>query len=265
MTNKFIRIVIAVFTAAFLLVSCSAARKVVYLQDIQPNVSMLLQEVQSIRLQPGDKLSIIIHSRDKEIVQMFNLFDGTGYGGINGYGNGNHSLYTVDDRGYIDMPVLGPVKVGGMTRQELASSIKYRLLESKLVKDPTVTVEYANLGYYFLGEKAGRQTIDRDHVTLLEALSEAGDLPLSAMRDNILVLRTVDGVQTPYRVSLLNVQDLYSSPVYYLQQNDIIYIEPVLSKKNQASVNGNMFYTYGFWTSLASTVLSLVLLVLNVK
>ena len=234
--------------------SCASSKKVVYLQDIQPNVSMILQEAQAIRLQPGDKLSIVIHSRDKELVSIFNLFDGTGDG------NGNHSLYTVDDRGYIDMPVLGPVKAEGLTRQELANNIKYRLLDSRLIKEPTVVIEYADLGYYFLGELSGRYTIERDHVTLLEALSEAGDLPLTANRENILVLRTEKGVQTPYRVSLLKVEELYSSPVYYLQQNDIIYIEPILVKKNQANVHGSTFYTYSFWTSLATMVITLVML-----
>lgn len=254
-----LKLVRALLTAAVLsaLLSCGSSRKVVYLQDIQPNVSMLLQEVQSIRLQPGDKLNIVIHSRDRELVQIFNLFDGSGQG------NGNHSLYTIDDRGYIDMPVLGPIKVEGMTRQELAGAIKYRLLDSRLIKEPTVIVEYANLGYYFLGEISGRKSIERDHVTLLEALSEAGDLPLTATRDNILVLRTEKGVQTPYRVSLLNVEDLYSSPVYYLQQNDIIYIEPILTKRNQANVHGNTFYTYGFWTSMASMALSAVVWITN--
>lgn len=256
MRNRFLTRLLFCCTL-WLLTGCGAARKVIYLQDIQPNVSLMLQEVQAIKLQPGDKLSIVVHSRDPEIVRIFNLFDGTGEG------NGNLSLYTVDDRGYIDMPVLGPMRVEGMTRQDLAGMIKYRLLESKLVKEPTVIVEYANLSYYFLGEIAGRREITRDHVTLLEALSEAGDLPLSATRDNILVLRTENGVQTPYRVSLLNVQELYSSPVYYIQQNDIIYIEPILSKRTSANVNGNLFYTYGFWTSIASVVMSLILLLVK--
>lgn len=256
MKTNIMRILLAAAAACCVLTSCSSKR-VVYLQDIQPNVSLVLQQVQSIRLQPGDKINIIIHGRDREVVQIFNLMDGSGSGA------GRHLDYTVDDRGYIDMPILGPIKVEGMTRQDLANTIKYRLIESELVKSPTVVVEYANLGYYFMGEISGRKTIDRDHITLLEALSEAGDLPLTATRDNILVLRTENGVQTPYRVSLLNVQDLYSSPVYYIQQNDIIYIEPIMVKRNQASVNGNLFYTYGFWTSLASVIMSIVLLIVN--
>lgn len=254
MKNKFIRILLLIAIGGTLLSSCGSSRKVVYLQDIQENIPIILQETHSIRLQPGDKLSIVIHSRDKELVSIFNLFDGSGDG------NGNHSLYTIDDRGYIDMPVLGPMKVEGMTRQELANMVKYRLIESELVRNPTVVVEYGDLGYYFLGEMSGRKPIKRDNITLLEAISEAGDLPLTANRENILVLRTEKGVQTPYRVSLLNVEDLYSSPVYYLQQNDIIYIEPILVKRNQANVHGSTFYTYGFWTSLASMVISFILL-----
>lgn len=252
--NSLVRKLLVLSVAGFVLVGCAASQKVVYLQDIQANIPIILQEAKSIRLQPGDQLSIIIHSRDSEIVQIFNLLDGTGAG------NGNHSLYTVDERGFIDMPVLGPIKVEGLSRLELANLVKYRLIDSRMVRDPTVTVEYANMGYYFLGEKAGRQELTRDKVTLLEALSEAGDLPLTATRDNILVLRTENGKQTPYRVSLLSVEELYSSPVFYIQQNDIIYIEPILSKRGQANVHGNMLYTYGFWTSLASTVISLILL-----
>lgn len=251
LTNIFMVIVIG----CLLITSCSSSKKVVYLQDIQANVPMIVQKVQTIRLQPNDKLNIIIHGHDKELVQMFNLLDGTGQG------NGNHLLYTVDEKGYIDMPVLGPIKAEGLTRQELATTIKYRLIESELIRNPTVVVEYSNLGYYFLGEISGRKPIERDHVTLLEALSEAGDLPLTATRDNILVLRTEKGVQTPYRVSLLNVQDLYSSPVYYIQQNDIIYIEPILVKRNQTNIHGSTFYTYGFWTSMASFLMSLVMLI----
>lgn len=251
LTNIFTVIVIG----CLLITSCGSSKKVVYLQDIQANVPMIVQKVQTIRLQPNDKLNIIIHGHDKELVQMFNLLDGTGQG------NGNHLLYTIDEKGYIDMPVLGPIKAEGLTRQELATTIKYRLIESELIRNPTVVVEYSNLGYYFLGEISGRKPIERDHVTLLEALSEAGDLPLTATRDNILVLRTEKGIQTPYRVSLLNVQDLYSSPVYYIQQNDIIYIEPILVKRNQANIHGSTFYTYGFWTSMASFLMSLVMLI----
>lgn len=247
-------IVILLIAILLGLSSCSNNKKVVYLQDIVPNVTMMVQEPKSIKLIPGDKLSIIVHGRDKALVEAFNLMDGTGEGA------GNHSVYTVDDRGYIDMPVLGPLKVEGLTRQELEQEIKYRLIESKLVKEPVVTVEYKNLGYYVLGEVGGngRHEITRDNVTLLEAIAEAGDIGIQGRRDNILVLRTENGKQTPYRVSLLDTQDLYSSPVYYVKQNDIIYVEPNSVKTSGSTANGSMFMTWGFWVSIASMLTTIV-------
>ncbi len=243
-----------------LLFSCSPAKQVTYLQDIQPNVTMALQEYKDIKLQSGDKISIIVHSRDNELVQMFNLANNTNGGTLGSY-NSNSSLYTVDESGKIDMPVLGLITANGLTRMELANLIKYRLLSSKLVRDPVVTVEYANLGYSVMGEvKApGRKEIDRDRITLLEGLAQAGDLTIQGRRDNILVLRTVDGKQTPYRVDLTQTGSLYSSPVYYLQQNDVIYVEPTGVKANESKLNANTTRTPAFWISTASFLMTLIL------
>lgn len=246
---------LGLIAAILLFSSCANKRNVVYLQDIQPFAPMMVQESKSIKLLPGDKLSIIIHSRDGEVAKAFNLLDGAGEGA------GNHSLYTVDDNGYIDMPVLGPIKVEGLTRQELEAAIKYRLLESRLIKEPVVTIEYSNLGYYLLGEvnSPGRKAIQRDNVTLLEAIAEAGDLSILGRRDNILVLRTENGKQTPYRVSLLETDALYSSPVYYVKQNDLIYVEPNSVKTSSSTANGSLFQTWGFWVSTLSMATTIVL------
>ena len=139
-------------------------------------------------------------------------------------GSEDYSLYTVDNEGNIDMPILGLIKAQGLTRIELSNLIKYKLLSGNLLRDPVVTVEYANLSFYVAGEvnDPGRKMIDRDRITLLEALSQAGDLTIQGKRDNILVLRTENGVQTPYRVDLTETNSLYSSPAFYLQQNDYI-------------------------------------------
>ena len=148
-----------------------------------------------------------------------------------------------------------------MTRQELESTVKYKLLESRLVKEPVVTVEYKDLGYTVLGEVGGpgRKQITRDNVTLLEAIAEAGDLTILGRRDNILVLRTENGKQTPYRVSLLETDDLYSSPVYYVKQNDVIYVEPNSVKTSASTANGSIFQTWGFWVSTLSMATTLVI------
>lgn len=245
-----------------ILSSCGSATKVVYLQDIQPNITVALQEAQDIKLRSGDKLNIIVHSRDQELVQMFNLVNNTNGGSG---ANGNYSLYTIDNTGKIDMPILGLMTVEGLTRIELANMIKYKLLAGNLVRDPIVTVEYANLGYSVLGEvnNPGRKEIERDRVTLLEALAEAGDLTIQGRRDNILVLRTEEGKQTPYRIDLTQTNSVYSSPVYYLQQNDMIYVEPNDVRANQSTLNANTTRTPSFWISSASFIMTLILFLTN--
>lgn len=245
--------------AMFILASCHTANKVTYLQNIQPDVMMAVQESQTIKLMPGDKISIVVHGRDQEIVKMFNLTENEN----NSTNENAHSLYTVDDNGMIDMPILGPISVAGQTRQDVANLVKYRLLSGKLVRDPTVTVEFANLCFSVLGEvnSPGRKTIDRDNVTLLEALAEAGDLTIQGKRENVLVLRTENGMQTPYRVDLTKTESVYASPVYYLKQNDLIYVEPTDVKAYQSTQNGNTLRTPTFWFSALSMIMTVVLFI----
>ena len=248
-----------VFSFLVTISSCSSSKKIIYLQDIQPGVEMRIQEVQPIRFEKGDQIKIVVHSRDGEVAKVFNILDNSGQG------NGAHSKYVVDENGYIDMPVLGRIKTAGLTREELTNEIKFRLLDSRMLKDPIVTIDYENVGFSVLGEvhSPGRKQITRDNITLLEGIAQAGDLTIDGKRDNILVLRTIDGRQIPYRVNLLDTRDLYSSPVYYLQQNDVIYVEPTEKKANTSSVNGNNFLTPGFWMSTASFAMSLLLLFLK--
>lgn len=255
----FIYHVFVLVTCVFILSGCATPTKVVYLQDVQPNVTVALQEAKEITLKPGDRLRIVVYSRDRELVQMFNL---NNFNMSTIDHNNQNSYYTVNKDGKIDMPVLGLISVEGLTRLEVADLIKFRLLSGKLVRDPTVTVEYAGISYFVMGEvgNPGRQLIDRDQITLLEALSQAGDLTIQGRRDNILVLRTEDGKQTPYRVDITQTESLYGSPVYYLQQNDLIYVEPNEMRANQSRLNANTLRTPSFWFSTSSFLLSIILL-----
>ncbi|MEY8686187.1 polysaccharide biosynthesis/export family protein [Bacteroides sp. AN502(2024)] len=243
----------------FLLSACGASHNIVYMQDIQPDVMVALQENKPITLQPGDKLRIVVHSRDNELAQMFNLNGGAqNLGGTN-----NASYYTIDKEGKIDMPILGLISAEGLSRMDLANLIKYRLVSGKLVRDPVVTVEFSNLSFYVLGEvnKPGRHLIDRDRVTLLEALAEAGDLSINGKRDNVLVLRTENDQQIPYRVDLRQASNIYASPVYYLKQNDMIYVEPTEVRANQSKLNANSARTPAFWFSIFSMLTSVILFI----
>ena len=180
-----------------LIVSCGPAKDIAYMQDLPDNAVLTLQENGELRLQPGDKLRIKVHSRDEEMVKMFNLSQTNSSGSI------EHDMYTVDPNGKIDLPVLGQLSVEGLTRLEVAQLIKYRLLAGSLLRDPIVTVEFPQMAYYVIGESGvGRHEFPADKLNIMEALSISGDLAISGKRTNILVLRTENGQQIPYRIDL---------------------------------------------------------------
>lgn len=256
-----------------LLSSCNASKNVVYFQDLTPGESEIaLASSPAIKIGPEDKISIIVSCRDPQLAMLFNLprvsmqidqavtssSSGSSTGGSQGV-----SGYTVDRNGEIDFPVLGKIKVAGMDREEIAAYIKSELLRQNLVKDPVVTVEYMNLCFSILGEvnQPGRFSIDRDHVTLLDALSMAGDLTINGNRKKVMVMRQENGKQRVYGVDLTSGEYVYTSPAYYLQQNDVVYIEPNDMKARQSTVNGNNVRSTAFWLSLASFLTTIAVLV----
>lgn len=257
-----------------LLSSCNASKEVVYFQDFTPGVSEVqMTSSPAIKVGPEDKISIIVSCRDPQIAMLFNLptvsmqfnqvsTTSSGSGSSTGQSQGV-SGYTVDSNGEIDFPVLGKLKVAGMDREEIAAFIKGELLRQNLVKDPVVTVEYMNLCVSILGEvnQPGRFSIDRDHVTLLDALSMAGDLTIYGNRKKVMVMRQEDGKQRVYGVDLTSGEYVYTSPAYYLRQNDVIYVEPNSMKARQSTVNGNNVRSTSFWLSLASFLTTIAVLV----
>ena len=174
-----IRYILFLLTVAFLLGSC-ATPKVAYFTDLKRGTAEQVLNPLEIRVRPEDKISILVNSKDPLLMNLFNLpiisrQIGTTSGTSNSQGI---SGYTINKDGDIDFPVLGHIHVAGMTREEIASYIKEELVSKNLVKDPVVTVEFMNLTVSVLGEVAnpGRFNIDKDKLTLLDALSMAGDL-----------------------------------------------------------------------------------------
>lgn len=251
--------------------SCSAPSRVTYFQDLRPGESeQKVIAATEIKVRPGDKLSIIVNSRDPQLTQLFNLpYVGQqiGQGSVTANATSGNSQgvsgYTVDEKGMIDFPVLGKIEIAGKNREEIAAFIKEELLAKNLVKDPVVTVEYMNLCISVLGEvaKPGRYSIDRDKVTVLDAISMAGDLTIYGKREKVLVLREEEGVQHVYGINLCSAEHLYTSPVYYLRQNDVVYVEPNNVRARQATVNGNNVRSTSFWISLASLLTTVAVLV----
>jgi len=252
------------FCLLFLLPACGAPEKVSYFQDLQRDLPLEVQQPQHLTLKPGDRLRITVFSRDRELSALFNLSNNGSYGGSSdGAANGQRLSYTVDPDGYVEVPTLGPVHVAGLSRLEIAAKVKQQLIETKLLLDPTVIVDYAGLCFTVLGEvgRKGRIEIPTDQITILEALALAGDLTIEGQRENVLVLRTEDGVQNAYTIDLTKTASIYESPVYYLQQNDLIYVEPNAKRRAQSDINATTFRSFGFWVSIPSLIISLATLI----
>ena len=258
--------ILRVSVAAALLSSC-ATPKIAYFQDIQPGTAEEVSNATEIRVRPEDKISILVNSKDPLLTDLFNLpIISRQIGMTTGTSNSQGlSGYTVNKEGDIDFPVLGHIHVSGMTREEIAAHIKHELISQDLVKDPVVTVEFMNLTVSVLGEVVhpGRFSIDKDRLTLLDAISMAGDLTVYGKRDNVLVQRDENGKKVLYKVNLNSGHDLYASPVYYLQQNDIVYVEPNSVRARQATVNGNNVRSASFWMSLASLLTTITVLIVK--
>lgn len=253
---------------AAILCSCSVAKQVPYFQDILSDSTLaIIPAPETITLQPQDKISILVNSRDPQLMTLFNLpvvQKNIGSTSVSSSGN-NLAGYTLDQNGNIDFPVLGKLHLAGMTREQAAEYIKGLLISENLVKDPVVTVEYMNLNVAILGEvnKPGRYSIDKDQLTILDALSMAGDLTIYGLREKVTVMRQNGDNQQIYEVNLTSAKDVFSSPVYYLQQNDIIYVEPNRMRANQATVNGNTVVSSSFWVSVTSLLVSVAVMITN--
>lgn len=256
-------------TLSFWISSCSTPKDVAYFQGIQNAevFTVAAANEKAIKVEPFDKLSIIVSSQNPALAQMFNLpvysnsyvnksstIGGADYRNYNvGYNEGIAG-FTVSAEGTIDYPLLGVIKVEGMTRNELAAFIKGEIMGKGLIKDPIVTVEFLNVGVSVLGEvtRPGRYDLNTDLITIVEALSLAGDLTIQGRRENVTVIRKEgDKVQT-YLVDLTNTNDMLNSPAYYLKQGDVVYVEPNNIRKRQTTNNGNNIMNVSFWLSVAS-------------
>ncbi|MDE7407896.1 MAG: polysaccharide biosynthesis/export family protein, partial [Muribaculaceae bacterium] len=222
--------IILLWTVALMaaLTSCNSSKKVLLMQDAEFNVPVEITNVNKIKVEPQDQISIVVSCKDPDIASLFNLITSQRliYPGsqITNSSSTQLSIYTVDAEGNIDFPVVGQVNVAGLTRTQIAKKIKDLLVSEDLVKDPVVTVEFYNLHFSVMGEvtRPGTYNIEQDRITLLEALSMAGDMTIYGKRDKVYVIREKEGKRTMYALDLRS-KDFMNSPVYYLQQNDVGY------------------------------------------
>lgn len=245
--------------------ACSTPKNVAYFQDVQSGSEITPAKQLDIRVRPGDKLAILVSTQEALLSSQFNLLQqqarvtsstsSSMYSGTNNSNDGRTSFYTVGPDGDITFPVLGKLHIAGMGRAEVAEYIEHELVSKELVKDPVVTVEFINTGVSIIGEVArpGRYDFNRDRLNIIDAIAMAGDLLPTGMRENISVMRTDEsGSQKVYKVDMTDMSSLAASPVFYLQQDDVVYVEPNDKKKRDATPSGNVALSPSFWVSIGS-------------
>lgn len=270
------RSILYLLLATCLLASCSTPKNVAYMQGMGNNevIEIVAKESMAIKVRPYDKLSIIVTCKDPALAQMFNMpvyannhVSRTSPNGVD-FRNYNVSYsegltgYTVSEKGTIDFPVLGVIKIEGMTRSELCGFIKGEIMGRGLIKDPQVNVEFLNVGVSLIGEvnRPGRYDLNADVISLVDAIALAGDLTIQGKRTNVKVMRkNGDKIET-YIVDLTDSKSLANSPAFYLAQGDIVYVEPNDVRKRQSTANGNNITNVSFWLSVASLLTSAAIL-----
>jgi polysaccharide export outer membrane protein len=241
-----------------LISSCVSRKDIAYFQFDEIDQKNVSNKYTTI-FKPDDLLLITVSSEDLKSSQPFNLpavVVSTTSSSV--VGQPQQIPYLVDSNGEIDFPVLGKIKVGGMSREETILFLKNKLDPDHL-RNPQINIRITNFKINISGDvlKPGTYTIPNERVTILDALSLAGDLNISARRDNILVIREEGNKRKEYRVDLRS-NKFHTSPVYYLQQNDNIYVEPNFARMQSASSNTSTTLFISI-TGLIITIVSLII------
>ena len=245
------------------LASCGSYKKLTYLQDMEVLTTYDVKEQPNVLIGVNDKLRIVVTCQEPTLAAPFNLSTGvfsvnpeTGES-VTKLSSEAESGYVVDKNGYIDFPVIGLVKAEGLTLEGLREDLIDKIIETKYIKDPIVLVEFMNFQFTVLGEaNPGNYNVPNGHINLLEALALAGDLKPSAKRDDVWVIRTENGQRMVYRVDMRS-KDLFESPAFNIQQNDIIYVKPLKSVKDADATKRSSVITTVI--SALSTVSSITL------
>jgi polysaccharide export outer membrane protein len=220
-------LVIAIFLAFS---SCTPSKNIAYLQNIQDTSFKTSLGVVEAPIQSNDILSISISSLDAEASSVFNKSTAKSTTAAAGGGQ-SAAEYLVNTEGNIQIPILGVIKAAGLTKTELKQNITKTLLAKKLLVDPVVDIRYLNFEVTVLGEvgKPTVITVPSEKISLVKALGLAGDLTIYGKRTNLLLIREEEGKRITRHINL-NATDFITSPYYYLQPNDVVYVEPNKAK-----------------------------------
>jgi polysaccharide export outer membrane protein len=245
---------LAVLLLLILNFGCASKKNFVYFQD--KNISQKQAKFE-LKLSQGDILSIQVFGCDEESIKIFNIPSSTSQSSNRGYyvGASVPQGYLINKEGDIDFPVVGKIRLEGITLDNAIEIIKSKL--SLYLKEPKINIQIQNFKVTVLGDvkNAGTIQVPNEKITLLEAIGIAGDLNITALRKNIIVLRDEGSTRKEYRVDLTN-KEFIDSPVYYLQQNDVIYVEANQAKINSSNVSGS--------SSIIVAIASLIITTVNI-
>ena len=249
--------------AAFLLTACQSYKKVPYLQDAEVVLySTQDEQLYDAKIMPKDLLTIVVSCTSPELAAPFNLTVATQNNAVLNYTTTQPVLqqYLVDNEGNINFPVLGELHVGGLTKKATEQMIVEKL-KPYITETPIVTVRMVNYKISVIGEvsRPGVYTVNNEQVNVFEAVAMAGDLTIYGKRDNVRIIRTVDGKQNLVTINL-NDENIIYSPDFYLRQNDIVYVEPNKAKKQSANIGSST----NLLISITSILISLAGLMVNI-
>jgi polysaccharide export outer membrane protein len=250
------------YVLLFFVFSCSSSKKLAYFRNLDETAELRapIGKIEEPEIQPNDLLSITVSSLNPESNILFNngVLAAAGGGAQVADPTRTNEGYLVDKNGNINFPVVGSIALGGLTKTQANEKITTAL--KSFVKNPIVNIRFLNFKITVIGEvtRPSSFNIVSERINILEALSLAGDMTPYGKRENVLIIREKDGVRTTSRVNLADKSTL-TSPVFYLHQNDIVYVEPSSGRALQASTQS--FYLPVFLTAIS--VLSILISVLN--
>ncbi len=252
--------------------SCISTKQIVYVQgaDTLYAVPQYITQAFELEIQPDDELAISVASKKPELIAPFNnntlIGSGSGNSGTGTSSQSNVqsgvSYFLVDKAGNIEFPVFGTLNTKGKTCKQFAKEIQERMVSSKGgIKDAIVNVKIMSFKVTVLGDvkSPGTQTFTGERLTLLEALGRAGDMNSSGKRENVLVVREENGQRVTYAVDLRNTEQVFQSPAYYLQQNDVVYVQPNKSVRVKGSTGYTLFQIGATAVSMLVSIASLVI------
>jgi len=253
--------IVLLILVIFILSSCGSAKRedVVYFQDASNFETLVDNNKTATKFKVDDLVSIYVSSLDPEASVPFNLIRGAREisPGLGGSSRAEQVDYLVDQDGMIDFPVIGKIKISGLSPDELRNML--RDLLSDYLKDPIINIRLRNFKVTVLGEvtRPGSYNVISEQITIMEALGLAGDMSLRAVRDNVLVIRTFAGTKVYTRIDLTS-KELTKSPVYYLTQNDVVYVEPNKQGRKESTLDPLLpVYLTLFTLLVSSTVIVL--------